>query len=123
MAETDQMGAAIRRQVAHAQVSSSVNRSGWTRQQWVDDARALMGHVDGAITSLVNGHVVALLDEVARLTAEVERLSPPAEWYAGEDAHGETWAWVDDARGRPQQVRESAFFAWLERVIPRRQPT
>lgn len=44
--------------------SLAVDRRGWTRQQWIDDARALMDDPDGAVTSLVNGHVMAMLDEV-----------------------------------------------------------
>ena len=55
------MGDAIRRQVAHGVRSRSVDRAGWSDQQWADDAKELMAGADGAITSLVNGHVLALL--------------------------------------------------------------
>jgi len=59
----DQMAEALDRQRDQLIKSMHVDRTGWTRQQWIDDARTLMGHPDGAITSLVNGHVLALLDE------------------------------------------------------------
>lgn len=58
-----QMRDALQRQLEQRVESQHVDRTGWTRQQWIDDARALMNHPDGAITSLVNGHVMALLDE------------------------------------------------------------
>lgn len=45
-----------------------VDRSYWTRGQWVDDARAIMAD-SGSVTALWNGHVIALLGEVDVLTA------------------------------------------------------
>lgn len=60
----DQMGEAVRRQMAARHRSFGVDRTGWTRRQWIEDAEKLMNEVDGAITSLVNGHVMALLDEI-----------------------------------------------------------
>lgn len=65
-----QMRDAIQRQMEQSQRSKVVDRTGWTDEQWIDDARALMGHLDGAITSLVNGHVLALLREIDRLDTE-----------------------------------------------------
>ena len=62
MADGDMTRAFIR-QLEEYNKSVYIDRTGWTRQQWINDARELMNHPDGAITSLVNGHVMALLDE------------------------------------------------------------
>jgi hypothetical protein len=59
-----QMAAAVRRQLAHITTSHQINRTGWTRQQWINDARRLMGELDGSVRDLVNGHVLALLAEL-----------------------------------------------------------
>lgn len=61
---------AIGRQMDARARSMQVDRKGWTRQQWVDDARRLMDEVDGAVTSLVNGHVMALLDALSASDAD-----------------------------------------------------
>jgi hypothetical protein len=77
-----QMAQAIRRQLDQADASSQVDRTEWTTRQWVDDAETLMNHPDGAITSLKNGHVMALLREITRLQDENDDLSTdngPAE--------------------------------------------
>lgn len=58
----DQMAAAVHRQMAAAQRSAWIDRRGWTQEQWIEDADRLMNEIDGAITSLVNGHVMTLLD-------------------------------------------------------------
>ena len=58
----DQMAEVVQRQMQRAQASHSINRQGWTQQQWIEDADRLMNEKDGAITSLVNGHVMHLLD-------------------------------------------------------------
>lgn len=65
--EPDAMERALDRQRDQLIKSMHVKRTGWTRQQWVDDARTLMDHPDGAITSLVNGHVLALIEEADAL--------------------------------------------------------
>lgn len=70
---SEQMREAITRQLQQRTRSQHIDRTNWTRQQWIDDARALMEHIDGAITSLVNGHVMALLDEVADLRKGTRR--------------------------------------------------
>ncbi len=57
----DQAAAATRRQMQRSQESMRVDRRGWTDAQWVMDAQRLMDEPDGAITSLVNGHVDAML--------------------------------------------------------------
>jgi len=58
---TDQMTEVVRRQIRRAHESMLVDRRGWTDKQWIADARRLMNEPDGAITSLVNGHVMAML--------------------------------------------------------------
>ena len=57
----DQMAEAARRQMRRSRESMMVDRRGWTDAQWVMDAQYLMDEPDGAITSLVNGHVDAML--------------------------------------------------------------
>ena len=57
----DEMADAMRRQRDQARTSMKVDRTGWTDTQWVLDAQRLMSHPDGAVTSLSNGHVNAML--------------------------------------------------------------
>lgn len=52
--------------------SKPMNRKGWTNQQWIDDARRLMNEIDGAVTSLLNGHVITMLSRLE----ELEELDP-----------------------------------------------
>ena len=52
---------AVARQMKRSRESMLVDRSGWTDEQWMEDAEKLMNELDGAITSLVNGHVMAVL--------------------------------------------------------------
>ncbi len=61
----DQMADAMRRQLEQARKSSRVDRKGWTDSQWVKDAHDLMHDPDGAVTSLSNGHVNAMLRVIA----------------------------------------------------------
>jgi hypothetical protein len=61
-----QMAAAIIRQLTHVAASHQIDRTGWTRQQWIDDARRLMGDADGSVLDLTNGHVQALLAELTQ---------------------------------------------------------
>ena len=61
----DDMAEAIARQRERYLASTRINRNGWTDDQWIEDADRLMNELDGAITSLVNGHVMALLRRVA----------------------------------------------------------
>jgi hypothetical protein len=77
-----QMAQAFRRQMAQADLSGQVDRTEWTDRQWIDDAQTLMNHPDGAITSLRNGHALAMLREIDRLQDENDDLSTdhgPAE--------------------------------------------
>ena len=60
------MAQALSRQMAERAASLAVDRRDWTHEQWVEDAERLMDAVDGAVTSLVNGHVMALLTEAVR---------------------------------------------------------
>jgi ferredoxin len=61
MTQPDQMAEAMRRQFGRREESMRVDRSGWTDEQWCEDADRLMNEPDGAITSLVNGHALHLL--------------------------------------------------------------
>jgi hypothetical protein len=45
-------------------------RDGWTRQQWVADAQEIMNDIDGSATSLLNGHVMAMLEEIAYMARQ-----------------------------------------------------
>jgi hypothetical protein len=65
-----QLREATYRQMAHVNKSMRVDRRGWTQQQWIDDARSLFNDPHGSVLSLVNGHVVALLSEIDRLSKE-----------------------------------------------------
>lgn len=62
-----EMSEAIRSQLAHVAQSQRIDRSGWTHEQWVTDARRLMGDLDGSVLDLVNGHITALFHEIDRL--------------------------------------------------------
>lgn len=78
MDEPDTSLAAQAREVAIAQWdararSHDIDRSGWTRAQYVEDAERLMDEVDGAVTSLVNGHIFALLEEIRVLRGEPQK--------------------------------------------------
>jgi len=55
-----------------------VDRRGWTSAQWVEDARRLMAEEDGAVTSLVNGHVTHLLTTLDRAR---EAGWEPGRWW------------------------------------------
>jgi hypothetical protein len=91
-----QMAAAIIRQLTHVAASHQIDRTGWTRQQWIDDARRLMGDADGSVLDLTNGHVMALLAELAQGSstgpvASVARdayVDRPAQAAAGPAAPG-----------------------------------
>lgn len=60
--QEDQMALAVRAMAHHAGEASRIDRTGWTAEQWIEDAERLMGDLDGSVMSLVNGHVLALLD-------------------------------------------------------------
>ena len=54
------MSDVLRSQMSHMDASFRTDRTGWTDAQWVADARELMGGADGSISSLVNGHIMAI---------------------------------------------------------------
>jgi hypothetical protein len=41
-----------------------VDRTGWTRKQWIDDAKKLFYDPDGSVLDFVNGHITALFAEL-----------------------------------------------------------
>lgn len=67
----DQMALAIRAMAHHAGEASRVDRRGWTDAQWIEDANRLMNDLDGSVSSLVNGHVMALLQGHDDLRAQL----------------------------------------------------
>ena len=77
----DQMVDAMRRQFSRSRESMMVDRRGWTDAQWCEDAHRLMNEEDGAITSLVNGHVNALLSERKKLREQRGVLAGAAQIY------------------------------------------
>jgi hypothetical protein len=75
----EQMTTAVHRQLDHIAASHRVDRGGWTREQWVADARRLFEDLDGSVLDLVNGHVVYMLNEIDVLKkrlAELESAGP-----------------------------------------------
>lgn len=53
-------------------------REGWTRQQWVADAAEIMDDIDGSTSSLLNGHVMAMLEELAYMRRQLNNAVPRA---------------------------------------------
>jgi hypothetical protein len=102
----DQMADAVRNQREHVRASMAVDRRGWTRQQWIDDARRLMHDLDGSVLALVNGHVMALLDEVGDRTPRSVATQPAkryalvqdddCHWYVVEADRVDEWYELDD---------------------------
>ncbi len=76
----DQLGDAVRRQMERSSASMRVNRRGWTDKQWVEDARRLMDEPDGAVTSLLNGHVTAMLRMLDQGGNDMSRPEPMHNW-------------------------------------------
>jgi hypothetical protein len=48
-----------------------VDRKGWTRRQWVDEAEEIMGDIDGSVLTLLNGHILAIFKELHELRREL----------------------------------------------------
>ena len=48
----------------------SPDRRAWTRQQWLDDARAIFDSVHGGAADLLNGHIMALFGELHDVTEQ-----------------------------------------------------
>lgn len=79
----EQMAEALRLQRDHVVASLAVDRRGWTRRQWVDDARRLMGDLHGSVLDLVNGHVVYMLNEIDYLSHQLDTPDSPVAASAG----------------------------------------
>jgi hypothetical protein len=99
--EPDDMGAAYRRMADLADQTQQTNRQGWTDDQWVQDARQIMDHPDGSTFSLLNGHILALLREAARLKK------------AEQDARDHADQLTFEARRHQQNTGIPAGNAWL----------
>lgn len=74
---------AIEATVRLAETSARVNRINWTDEAWIDEAKEIMGRLDGSVAALLNGHVTALFRTVERLTERVKELE--------EDVQGTSW--------------------------------
>lgn len=97
-----QMAEAAQRQMERRRASYSIDRKGWTRQQWIEDADRLMNEVDGAITSLVNGHIMHLLDHWRATSNQTVRWCKVHNSVAdslAEHCHWDKWAGSRPGRG------------------------
>lgn len=56
---SSELAAAFRRTAALG--GQPVDRTGWTTEQWAQEAEEIMVHIDGAVSALKNGHIGALL--------------------------------------------------------------
>jgi hypothetical protein len=94
----------FRAQRAHVDRSLAIDRTGWTRQQWVDDARQQMGDLDGSVMDLLNGHVTAMLSALAEQDAAIARVRTeidalPGRYTVGPSNYGRVFGlWQDDLR-------------------------
>lgn len=79
-----QMGEVVREQLNHAGRSRQVDRRGWTRRQWVDDARQQMGDLHGSVLDLVNGHPTHMLAEIDVLRGALTELAEAAGRVTGD---------------------------------------
>jgi len=66
MSARDELAQAFRR--TEALGNAPVNRKGWTKKQWADDAERIMAHIDGSAMALMNGHVLGLISRIRELT-------------------------------------------------------
>lgn len=46
-------------------------RKGWTREQWVAEAEEIMNDTFGSVTLLLNGHIMAIFEELHALREQV----------------------------------------------------
>lgn len=90
----NEMAEAVMRQMGRCAESMRVDRRDWTTAQWVEDARRLMDEPDGAVTSLVNGHVTRLF---AALDSAFEQLWERTEQVAALEAKNAQLRAVTDA--------------------------
>lgn len=106
------MAEAVQNMLEHRARSVAVDRSGWTDEEWIADARRLMDDLHGSVQSLVNGHVLALLRAESRLTLAREHLpellrgyaATPIQQYQNADTSASAfWVQVDHAASRSGQ--------------------
>lgn len=60
----------ITRKYMHRDKVLMMDRTGWTQEQWVQDAFEIMADEDGSSISLMNRHVRALLSEILDLRGQ-----------------------------------------------------
>lgn len=65
-----QLEIAAKRQLGHIKESKLADRTNWTKDQWVDDARELMNDIDGSVLDLLNEHVMAMLSKIEELSGK-----------------------------------------------------
>lgn len=103
------MGDAVREQFIHATQSARVDRRGWTRRQWVEDARHQMGDLHGSVLDLVNGHPMHMLDEIDALRWALTELAEAAGRVGGD--------WAEASAEVQTEMRERLLkaegAAWL----------
>lgn len=68
----EQMSAAVTRSVALSRDIASRSRKDWTREQWVAEAEEIMNDIDGSVLALLNGHILALFEELNDLRRRIE---------------------------------------------------
>lgn len=68
-----EMREALQRTLALRDEGMKLDRAEWSTDEWVEDARALMCHLDGSVMCLVNGHVMALLTALDDARLEVAK--------------------------------------------------
>jgi len=61
----------ITRRYQHRDKVLMMDRTDWTRADWVADAFEIMADEDGSAISMMNGHVKALLAEVEDLRTQL----------------------------------------------------
>jgi len=77
----DELAQAFRRTDALGR--EPIDRKGWTKAQWADDAQRIMSHIDGSASALKNGHIIALLALVREQQAKLDRVEALADtWWA-----------------------------------------
>lgn len=114
---SNELAAAFRRTEDLA--NEKIDRRGWTPEQWAADAERIMGHIDGAASALLNGHISGLLHTIRTLRATTEREAFIAKAIA--DPEGQrlataaanlatTWGkeWAVSVRSRPNDVGEAS---------------
>lgn len=105
----DMMAEAVKRQSDRAEASTRIDRSGWSDDDWIVDADRLMNESDGAITSLVNGHVMALLRRLERMTNHIHDLTGDGTgWWTCNSCGYRTSSNLDQRNAELEAERDSA---------------